>query len=329
MYDCKILADSVSPDGVRLCTQQVTFPRFILAEVNTHRDFSRNSASSRAMPVEKNIERMLADMFVPAAFGSNKKGMQAGASLAPDDNEKARRAWVAAADQAAYYAGRLAQLGVHKQWANRIIEFASWHTAIITATAWENWDNLRDNAQASPEIQAMAQRMKAARSASTPRQLKVGEWHLPLVYLRGDEAAGGLIEGSAYGISIHADGSHTHGGDSLLPIEQQVKLSVARCARVSYLTHDGKRDVDADLALYDRLVTSGHMSPLEHAAKVASKEEINQYALWKKVETGLAPPLGNGLARRIFDFVPVRIGNLSVPWLQHRKMIAGEDVFRR
>src|SRR5678815_2399304 len=309
-YDVKMLADSISPDGVRLCTQQVTFPRFILAEVNTHREFSRNSASSRAMPVEKNIDRALLDPFVPEAFGANQKGMQAGGALDDAMQALARNAWLGAFHACVWFARILAGIGVHKQWANRVIEVWLWHTALLTATAWENWDNLRDNPQASPEIQVMARMMKESRAASTPQKLGIGEWHLPLTFEEDYE-----------GID--------HAGRKVARTDTLVKLSVARCARVSYLTHDGKRDVEADRTLYDRLVTSGHMSPLEHAVKVASDEEIDRYALWKKVDAGMNARLGNGAVARVYDLVPVRIGNLSVPWLSHRKMIPGEDVFRR
>jgi thymidylate synthase ThyX len=327
MYDCKMLADSIAPNGARLCTQQVTAPRFILAEINTHRKFSRNSASSRAMPVEKNIERMLADPFVPAAFGSNKKGMQAGEELAADVQAEARAAWAEMIQAAAGLARVLAEIGVHKQWANRLIEFASWHTMIITCSDFRNWDALRDNPQASPEIQVMARMMKECRAASTPVPRAVGDWHLPLVRHHGEivaDTADGAELLRRFGPIIHDGVTWMTEADATLPIDKLVQLSVARCARVSYLTHDGKRDVDADLALYDRLVTSGHMSPLEHAAKVANAEEIEKYALFKWA-AGLPNLVDEGNDR--LGFVPVSIGNLDVPWLQHRKMIAGEDVF--
>ncbi len=315
-YDCKMLADSIAPNGVRLCTMQATFPRFILPEANTHRDFSRNSASSRAMPVlgrvvdgnyvEGRVDVIRRDPFVPAEFAQNQKGMQAGEAFDAEENELIRQRWLALAAHLADEAEWFARRKVHKQWANRVIELPAWHTAIITATAWENWDNLRDNPQASPEIQVLARMMKQCRAAAIPTPRRVGEWHLPLVY-------GGDVDGADV---------HFRADEEMLPIEKQVKLSVARCARVSYLTHDGKRDVDADLALYDRLVSSGHMSPLEHAVKVASDEEIEQYALFKCTGTDDEGQV------HVNSFKPVRIGNLAVPWLQHRKMIAGEDVFQ-
>jgi hypothetical protein len=58
-HSTKILADSISPDGVRLTTLEVVMPRIVLAEFNTHRMLSRNSASSRAIPIEKMIRMVI------------------------------------------------------------------------------------------------------------------------------------------------------------------------------------------------------------------------------------------------------------------------------
>jgi hypothetical protein len=82
MYDVKVLADSIyglsSGQTARITTMQVTFPRFILAEINTHRAFSRNSASSRAIPTEKIIEQVVTNPFIPETFNRRVKGMGVG-----------------------------------------------------------------------------------------------------------------------------------------------------------------------------------------------------------------------------------------------------------
>lgn len=278
-YGAKVLADSIA-DGVRLTTMQVTFPRMVLAEFNTHRVFSRNSASSRAIPVEKNIARVRADPFVPEAFAKNQPGMQAGADFDAAENEEIRQRWLRLAEHLASEAEWFASRKVHKQWANRIPELVNWHTCIVTATEWENFYALRCNPMAAPEIRTVAEMMRAAMKASTPEVLAPGGWHLPMV--QDDELS--------------------------LPDVHLVKVSVARCARVSYLTHDGKRDVGADLALYDRLKTSGHMSPFEHAAKVMSGAEVYDH-------------MGGAVGGSQF------VGNFRIPWSQHRKQIVGEDVF--
>lgn len=289
-YSVKILADSIASD-VRLTTLEVTFPRIVLAEFNTHRVFSRNSASSRAIPVEKNIERVLADPFVPAAFAKNQKGMQAVNEFGEDEQALARQHWLEGLRAAVERAGSLANIGVHKQWANRLLEPYAWHSCIVTATEWENFFALRCSPMAQPEIRTVAEMMRAVMEASTPEQLAPGGWHLPLV--QPDELS--------------------------MPDDILVKLSVARCARVSYLTHEGKRDAGADHALYDRLLQSGHMSPFEHAARVATDEDVEDFSRRVPIY---------GLFERDVLVPPAFYGNFRKPWVQHRKLIAGEAVFR-
>lgn len=283
-YACTVLADSVSPEGHRITTFEVTFPRLVLAEFNTHRVFSRNSASSRAIPVATQLRRVLEDPYVPAGFGTNQPGMQAGEDLAGDDHERARREWLAARDSAVAHvlalvadpsvvpAGatldellallddlkpRLASrdlpdgwLNVHKQLANRLLEPFMWHTLIVTATEWDNFFHLRAHPDAQPEIQEIARMMRAAHEASEPAEVAYGAWHLPLIGENGgDPADAGLSE------------------------EELLKVATGRCARVSYLTHAGTRDPSADLVLHDRLLESGHLSPFEHPARPLRPEE--------------------------------------------------------
>lgn len=248
-YSARILADSVCADYSRLITLEITLPRITLSEFNTHRVFSRNSASSRAIPVEKRIATVEANPFVPESFGKNRKGMQATEELDGQAALDSREAWMAACRDAIKHAKRLNELGVHKQLANRVLEPFCWHTVIVTSTEWSNFFALRDNKDAQPEIQIIARMMKEAMNASSPVQLSAGEWHTPLLPDAKELAASGFTP------------------------EQLCQISVARCARVSYLTHDGKRDVSADLALYDRLVSAGHLSPLEHVAKPAPRRD--------------------------------------------------------
>jgi thymidylate synthase ThyX len=278
-FDAKVLADSQSPAGHRLTTLEATFPRFVLAEFNTHRVFSRNSASSRAIPIAKQLRRVLEEPYVPIEFGSNQPGMQAGAALAGEKREAAEREWLRARDDAVRRVlGLVADpeavaeqddllealqgveeairnrsqpagwLNVHKQVANRLLEPFMWHTVIVTATEWDNFWNLRCHPDAQPEIRLVAERMRTAMSASDPARLDRDEWHLPLV--RQEDR------------------------DQVASIESLIKVSAGRCARVSYLTHAGKRDLDADIQLHDRLLESGHMSPLEHPARPLSAAEL-------------------------------------------------------
>jgi thymidylate synthase ThyX len=240
-YGARVLLDSVSPAGIRLTTLEVTFPRFVLAEFNTHRSFSRNSASSRAIPTAKLIERVERDPVTPLEWGRNKAGMSASDVLALDQADAARAIWLRARDGAVAAAKALMELNVHKQELNRLLEPFLWHTVIVTATEWSNFFELRCAANAQPEIRAAAIAMGDAIRGSIPRAIVHGQWHMPL--LVPDEAA--------------------------LAIEVQKRVSVARCARVSYLTHGGTREIEKDLELYERLRVDRHLSPFEHVATPA------------------------------------------------------------
>lgn len=247
-FNVDILADSISPDEVRLTTLLCVFPRFILAELNTHRMFSRNSASSRAIPPEKQIQRVLDHPFVPV-FGSRVTGMGEG-RLEEAKQGRAREHWLAARDNAVQQARALLILDVDKSRINRLLEPFMWHTAIVTATEWSNFFALRDNEAAQGEFQTLARMIRIAMGASTPAPLKYDEWHLPLV--------NGMPR-------IPID----YGYSGVDPWAQMVKLSVSRCARVSYEKHADEESTAASLERYDKLLASGHLSPFEHPARPA------------------------------------------------------------
>lgn len=248
-YGAKIIADSIGKSGHRLTTMEVTFPRLVLAEFNTHRVFSRNSASSRAIPVNKQLDRIKNDPFAPEYWGANQSGMQAFAELDNESRELARTEWLAARDDTVAHVEKLLDIGLHKQITNRLLEPFMWHTVVVTATEWSNFFALRANEMAQPEIRTIAEMMLDIYEKSTPRELADDEWHLPLIQ---PEEYDGVFEKS----------------------EDARKISAARCARVSYLTHDGKRDLSADITLYTRLTSGGHMSPLEHVARPLTSEEL-------------------------------------------------------
>lgn len=181
-FAAKILADSLSPDGVRLTTFQTTFPRSILAEFNTHRMFSRNSASSRAIPVEKMIKMVMENPYVPPSWGKNQKGMQADTSFDhADDISFCEENWLHTRDLAVQKTKLLLDRGVHKQLTNRLLEPFMWHTCIVTATEWSNFFHLRNHKDAHPDIQIIARMMQELYESSEPKKLDYGEWHLPLV----------------------------------------------------------------------------------------------------------------------------------------------------
>ena len=294
-YSAKVLKDSLSPEGVRLTTLELTFPRIVLAEFNTHRAFSRNSASSRAIPVEKMLKRVKDDPFVPIYWGKNQKGMQAEEELKGEAVEAAERIWRKAAGAMITVAELMLEIGIHKQITNRLLEPWLWHTVVVTATEWDNWDGLRISKDAQPEIKRIAELALEAREQSWPVQLGYGDWHLPLV----DDVEQLLAEG--------------------LTMLDVVKVCIGRCARVSYLTHDGKRDPRADIELCERLLKSGHMSPFEHAATPMTQFDADREHARSAVG-GLIVPFSADI-RRSFS------GNFR-GWTQARKLIAHEDNFK-
>lgn len=258
-YAAKILADSITMIGHRLTTFEVTFPRIVLAEVNTHRMLSRNSASSRAIPVAKKIAQVESDPFVPESFGKNRPGMQHGELLDDHGDSAAREVWVVACAHAKQAAHSLSQLEVHKQLANRVLEPYAWHTAILTATDWSNFFHLRVSPEAQGEFRTCAAMMRELYEGSTPEVCHEGHWHLPLVRTHRDLYGPGMVDDE--------EPIRTAGLDP-------AKISAARCGRVSFLTHDGKRDFAEDIALYGRLLGPGHMSPLEHPARPMTEHEL-------------------------------------------------------
>lgn len=244
----KVICDSINEQGNRLTTLEVVMHRFVLAEFNTHRVFSRNSASSRAIPVQKQIDKVLNDPAIPLSWGKNQKGMQAEEEISELHQRMAKDRWIKARDNAVFEVKELMELGVHKQIADRLLEPFMWHTAIVSATEWDNFSSQRCSPLAQPEIQAPAYAIREAINNSTPALLQVGDWHLPYIDLN---------------LELHKHAQHHSDA-----VERCKKVSVARCARVSYLTHDGKRDVQEDLNMYERLATANppHASPFEHVA---------------------------------------------------------------
>lgn len=294
IHSAKIIADSVSPDGERLTTLEVVFPRSILAEANTHRMLSRNSASSRAVPIEKMIRMMQEHPYVPTHWGKNQKGMQADEELQDIEKKAARAAWYGALYQAIGHAKELMEIGVHKQVTNRLLEPFMWHTVIVSATEWDNWDHLRMHRDASPEIKRAAELMYEARANSRPVELKSNQWHLPFWGTDAD-----IEEGRS--------------------LRDMIKISVARCARVSYLTHHGVRDPQADVDMCDNKL-SMHMSPFEHVARPMSQHERGLFRrnelYWHEDEDGLGEWKPTG---RVTHF----LGNFD-GFVQYRKMIPNE-----
>lgn len=255
----KVILDSVAENGERLITVECIFWRAILAEVNTHRDFSRNSASSRAIPFSKQVSKVIDDPFIPIEFGVNRPGMQASEVLSGADLDEAVKVWLDARDAAVFHARRLADLHVHKQIVNRLLEPFMWHVAVISSTKWENFFSQRESkhGMAQPEMMALADSIRKAIDGSTPRLLKVGQWHTP--YIMPQE-------------------------EQVMCVADKMRLSVARCAGTSYLNQDTMRPTELDLSLFQRLISGRHQSPNEHVATPLKKAtSCANYKGWKQL----------------------------------------------
>lgn len=233
-HKAKVLADSIA-NNVRLTTFELTYPRVIHGEMMTHRVLSRNTGSSRAIPTQKLINDVVENPYIPTHWGKNQPGMQAEVELDEWDILEAKVKWLQARDKAVQSAYDLMDIGCHKQIVNRLLEPFQWHTAIFSGTDWSNFLNQRCHKDANPEIKAIAELIKEQFKINEPKSTKI---HLPLI--QDDE--------------WHLD------------LDILKKISVGRCARVSYLSHDGKRDIEKDIELHDRLLKSGHFSPFEHVA---------------------------------------------------------------
>jgi thymidylate synthase ThyX len=328
-YAAKIIADSIAY-GVRLTTLEVTFPRFILAEINTHRMLSRNSASSRAIPVERRLQQVRENPFMPEAFGKNKPGMQADAALDEMSAGDARLEWQNAAADAVESAARLAKIGVHKQHANRLLEPFCWHTMVVTATEWDNFFALRCHQHAQPEMQITAKLMRDAMHASTPRELRPKEWHLPYVAVTDN-----TVDTDAKVVATQLDGTVTEGlvGWRQSTLEERIAISAARCAAVSYERQNVEKTIEQYVARHNDLRQSGHMSPFEHQARCARPlltdasvydvpfEMLFEFVPAEDGDAVLAGVLGCWQPRGYF------CGNFRAPWLQYRKMLPNEAVF--
>lgn len=250
MITTQIIKDSFNPRGSRLTTAVLTYPKFIHAELMTHRMLSRNAASSRAIPTPKLLDMIFREPALPEYWGANQKGMQAGGELTGLNLEHSQSVWNDLRLTCLDGARRLNTLGLHKQIANRCIEPWSPITVIVTGTdkAFGNFFGLRCHKDAQPEFQVLAYSLLSDYVGSQPMPTAWNEWHIPF-------DGNGDFE------------SHPIQTDTMTAI----KVATARCARISYLTFDGKFDIEADCKLHDDLAAAGHWSPFEHCAQALDK----------------------------------------------------------
>ena len=262
----EIIKDSINSNGVRITTMCVEYPRFIHSEVMTHRMFSRNSASSRAIPVAKVIEQVKNNPAEPVHWGKNQSGMQAKEELEGIFKSAARSFWLSAAEETANRAGILSNMGLHKQVVNRLLEPFQTMKVIITATEWNNFWYLRDHEDAQPEIQKLARVMRGAYDYSKPEQLSFDMWHLPYVTTKIETSESGKDQ-QTYWLDEHTQ----------ISLEDAIKISCSCAAQVSYRKLDTSLEKAKDI--YSKLVESEpvHASAFEHVAKPMKVDKWPEY----------------------------------------------------
>ncbi len=378
MISAKVVADSKNEFGNRITTMVITMPRFILAEFNTHRMFSRNSASSRAIPFKRLIQSIEDNPFIPIAWQKDHTGMQGTDYFGEEHSKMLNQVWLSARDEAVAKAEALhfgigtihedkteTNISVTKQMCNRLLEAFMYHTVIVTATEWENFFAMRcpqyqfasipgrenppiyrskkdlfiENAKYHPELDidkaledysksdslfwlrlnkgqaeihmmALAEAMWDAYNESTPKEMKAGDWHVPFNEDIDVNKLYKLIDpNNELDVSVR----------TLIELSRElsVKISTARCARVSYtVVGDGEKlhDYESDVKLHDRLSKAGHWSPFEHCAKAMEgyiPESIAEYPMsYTPVK---AAHYGNEWS-----------GNFK-GWIQYRKTFNGEN----
>jgi thymidylate synthase ThyX len=234
--DVLIRGDAITPDNHRITTMELSLPRCLLAQFNKHRAFVSNTASARAIPSQRYIDSVKDTPYVPT-LTLNQKGMTGEPVSYEPTAAAAHEAIGQLFTEAVSLVRLLASLGIHKQNANRYLEPFAMVRLLVTATDWDNFFKLRSGDADCPtqdDFKTVANAMKAAYDTSVPAAIEYGEMYMPV-------------------FEHHTD---------------NFRQAIARCARLSYLTHDGAYSVEDDERLYDRLLIDGHLTPFEHVGLV-------------------------------------------------------------
>ena len=285
----KVIADSISPSGNCITTLEIEYPRFILAELNTHKMLEKNSSSSRAIPIKAMIDQIHSDMAMPLYWGKAKSGMQAGAEItnAHDFGQGAYQ-WYGAAKDVERRVLVLDKQGYHKQIANRLLEPFQMMKTVITGTDWDNFFNLRLHRDSQPEFCMLAYKMYMAMKESVPMQLKAGEWHLPYVDSSYELNEEGL---PVLGTLRYHTGEVGTDSFKYLTLEEAQRISASCCAQTSYRKSDDSLE-KAD-KIFDMLIKADvlHASPFGHLATPIT--EYMDYFDKEDLDTGYEVNLPN------------------------------------
>lgn len=249
LISAKIICDTKAPNGKRCTTFVLKYPRVLLAEINTHKCLVKNTASSRAIPFGAMLDNIRQETYIPCHVGKNCKGMQSMEPLSIAEQAEFETWCQNLFETVSIQCETIqAKLDIHKQWINRYVEPWMYVTQIVSGTEWSNFFALRTHEAAHPDVQILAKQMWDLYSTETPVD---GDYHLPFI--------------------SEQDDLELFNQDILPDYGTMAMISAGRCARVSYLTHEGVRDVQKDIDLANRLKSMGHMSPFEHQAVSAPK----------------------------------------------------------
>lgn len=307
-----VLAHSISQAGKEMITWEIEYPRLVLAELNTHRQLSRNSFSSRAVPFLKMLDQLNGE---PVRFGANQAGMQdKGKDFDTSMDVKGyivgpKQAWRMAKQSAIEFAEAFFDAGYHKQVYNRLLEPFQTMKTVLSATEVDNFFWLRDDDAADPTLRELARVMCAALKASHPEELAPDEWHLP--YVDSVRMADGRKE---FFITVDED-------TVTLSLDDAIKVSCARCAAVSY-RNEGY-DLAKSLEVYDRLVGSErkHASAFEHQATPIGPVVVD-FDKGRFINMVAPSTWEPGVTHMDRNF-KLWSGNFQ-GWVQYRKLIPGE-----
>ena len=291
------------------------------SELMTHRDKTRNGRSSRAVPVVTLMEEAR-NPYVPH-FMKNQPGMSASEEFSPEEFAEIETIWRNLAEHTRLEVMRMQQLNLHKQWANRPLEWFGYIDVLVSATAWSNFLALRTDASAQPEMQDVATVITELLDASKPTELREGQWHTPYIDRERDDPL--ILDflrdewTNTYGLDsnpyVGGKVEDIAGDDEQGGLHIRRKLSTARCARLSYKPFDGKADIASEVERHDRLVVSRpvHASPAEH---IATPDRI--------VQSGTAVRDGQWVDEKAWE-TPMLHGNFT-GWNQYRKLLPYEAV---
>lgn len=319
-FKAEIVADSKNIQGDRITSILITFPRYILAELNTHRMLSKNSASSRAIKFEKMVKAVKENPFIPVKWMKNHTGMQ-GTEYVSDQKEidEITACWLGARDNAIKQAEIMNDYWkVTKQMTNRLLEPFMWHKVLITGTEWENFFALRASSHADIHMKMLADHMLVAMNDSFPKLLQPGEWHIPF----GDNID--ITQFDPAGYVFTSDEALTH---------WKIKVATARCAQTSYtLIGEDEKEMNYIklINLHNDLATKGHWSPFEHCNKSMTDEEyeLNVRGKLSTIDHSRNPMAGHfdiGIEKYADNSIKGWCGNFR-GFIQYRKLFTNENV---